>query len=79
MPLEQTRTTFASFKAHWIHTSPSLHLATFSAVFLSQYDTPPLRDVSEVRQAFAASVCTSYQSMEQTWSSTAFAVNMDIY
>ena len=34
---------------------------------LSQYDTPPLRDVNEFREAFAASVCKFhyYQSMEQ--------------
>ena len=29
MTFEQPRSTFASFKAHWIRTSPSLHLATF--------------------------------------------------
>ena len=40
--------------------------------YVSQYDTPTLRDVNDVRQAFAVSVCKLlyYQSMKQTWSST---------
>ena len=29
MTFEQPRSTFASFKAHWIRTSPSLHLALY--------------------------------------------------
>ena len=42
----------------------SLHLATFLA---SQNETFPLRDVNEVSQAFAASVCRlHYPSKEQT-------------
>ena len=54
MTFKQPRSTYASFKAHWIRTSLSLHLATFLAK--SVYDIPPLRNVNEVKQAFAASV-----------------------
>ena len=49
-------------------------IPTFGNIFsyVSQYDTPPLWDVNDVRQAFAVSACKLlyYQSMEQTWSST---------
>ena len=64
MTFEQPRSTFASFKACWIRTSPSLHLATFdSSIYLGAIlDNATLTFTTEVTAQQSEIQCTHFRA-----------------